>query len=253
MAHQFAHIDVAVVQQDVAVAVRMAQNAQEVMAHVGVGVAAVNEGKVDLRQPARGIVGEELRARELVVRDQPLDAEAAEVRPYLLDVVPLRRAADSAEGAMLEHGIRRVDEAQLALVVVLQPEGEADDAEAVARTDDQHVARAQRAHQAVVQEAEAEIEIVRFLVVSERLGVIENRAQYRGIEAEWGLIGPIELQHVVIVSHDRQLSRVLLHRGRKRKRVVQVTRGLFRFDCKQVTAQRHPRVRATEGRTRRNA
>src|ERR1051325_5143070 len=135
VAHQFAHIDVGIVQPDVAVSMGMLERAQKIVANVRVRVAPVDETHIDRRQRLRRAV-EKVGARRLIVRHEMLDAEAGEVRAHFLRIVPLRRPADRWQWPMAEYGVRRIDEAQLSgLGIVLQTERETYDAETEARAD----------------------------------------------------------------------------------------------------------------------
>src|SRR5215831_2024716 len=106
----------------------MAHDVNEIIAHVRVGVAAVDESEVDRGEAESAVVREELRAGQLVMGDDAIESETAEVVTHPLRVAPLRRTTDRLERSVSEHGIRRVDEGQGAASIVLQAERQADDA-----------------------------------------------------------------------------------------------------------------------------
>src|SRR6516165_5633135 len=128
------------------------------MPHVGVGVAAVDKGEIDRRQPACVVVGEKLRTGHPMMGDDALDAEAAEARSHFERIAPLTGAPDRVEWPIGEHRIRWIGERETAGAVVLEAEREANDAEAGARSDDHDVPWTERADETVVDEAEPDVQ-----------------------------------------------------------------------------------------------
>jgi hypothetical protein len=69
VAQQLACVDVGVVQQDATIAVGMLEDLQAIVTDIGVGMAAVDERKVDSWQTLPLIVGEEVSAGVLEMGD----------------------------------------------------------------------------------------------------------------------------------------------------------------------------------------
>src|SRR5215472_6516528 len=129
-------------------------------------------------------------------------------------IVPARGAADGSEWAVLEHGIRRVDEGQAASAVVLQTEGKANDAEAKSRPYHDDMARPQCADQSVIDEAEPKVQRGRLFVVPERLRVFQDLAEKRGCKAEGVLVKLSQVwQRCVHLRPNIPLARSCAHSG----------------------------------------
>ena len=145
---------------------------------------AVDEGHVDRGQAEFVVAGEEILAGLLVMGDDVLDAEAGEMAAHLVRIAPEIHAADGLGRSVAQQRIGGIDKGQPPGTVVLQAQGQADDAEAVARADDQHVLRPQGPHQAVVDETKSQVQVRGGFAVPQRLGMVEDLLNHRGIKTE---------------------------------------------------------------------
>lgn len=87
---------------------------------------------------------------------------------------PFVLAPDSLKRAVFDQGVGRVDECKHSSPVVLHSQSEAHHAETETGAYNEKMVRSERSGQAVVEKAEPQIEVVRFFVVSQWFGALEN-------------------------------------------------------------------------------
>jgi len=177
MMKEFANIDMRIMQEEISVPVGVFEGFQEIVLDVLIGMASVDEGDVDLRQPKVVVGREELIAPQLVMRDQVLHLKESEMLPDLLGIIPFPGAAHGLEGAVFEDRVSRVYKGHHPLVVVSQAERETDEAETETGADDEDVFGAKSPYEPVVEESEAKVQAGGLFIVPERPGILEDVLQ----------------------------------------------------------------------------
>lgn len=175
MADELTQGDVRIVQENIRVLVALPQCLQKVIPDIFVTVIPIDEGKINLGEVEVVVGREEIIISQLEVRDDLFHTKLAEVLVDLLRILPVVASTYGLEGAILQERIRWVYEGQFTMaVVVLDAEGQANHAESKAGTDDQCVARPERPDQAVIEKAEAEIEVFRVFIMPHGLRIVKN-------------------------------------------------------------------------------
>ena len=93
---------------------------------------------------------------------------------HLGRIAPEIHPADGIGRSVAQQRIGGIDKTQPPGTVVFQTQGQADDAETVARADDQHVFRPQGPHQAIVDETKSQVQVRGGFAVPQRLGMVED-------------------------------------------------------------------------------
>src|SRR5208337_2485826 len=104
--------------------------------------------------------------------------------PDLVGFAPLVCSAYRFERAVLEQGIRGIDESDRTSAVILDPESEAHNTEPETGADHQKMFRSQGPDQSIVQKSKSKVEVFRFFVVPQRFCTLEDLFQEYGVQAE---------------------------------------------------------------------
>ena len=116
--------------------------------------------------------------------DYVLDPELLEMLMDSQRLAPFVLSPDSLERAVLDQGVRRVNEGKHPTSVVLHSQGKAHHTETKPGADNQKVLRSERPGQTIVKKAKPQIQIIRFFVVTQWFGAFENVFQKSGVQAE---------------------------------------------------------------------
>ena len=180
----FAYVYVGIVQEYVGVLVNVLDGVHEIVLHVFISMAAVDKANVNRGQTKGFVRREELVRPQLVMGYYILYSELLKMLEYLERFAPFVPSSDGFERAVFDQGIRGVHEGKHAAPVVLHSQSKTHHAETEPGADDQKMFGSERPGQAVVKKAKPQIEIIRFFVVTQWFGAVENVLQKSGIQAE---------------------------------------------------------------------
>jgi hypothetical protein len=113
-----------------------------------------------------------------------LDPELLEMLMNSQRLAPFVLSTDSLERSVFDQGVRRVYEGKHPTSVVLHSQSKAYNTETKPGADNEKMLRSERPGQAVVEKTKPQIEIVRFFVVTEWFGALQNVFQKNGVQAE---------------------------------------------------------------------